>query len=363
MALVWATALVLIMRMAASTAAKVVCLNLAVAFVTLGALETWATAITSTRSAEAATYDPASYQRDDVLGVAPSPHSVVRSTRRRDGEVIFDATYTIGPDRLRVVPPSNLHPPDACVLFFGDSFIYGEGLADEQTLPFRVAVLGEGRYQVYNFGFHGYGPHQMLSALEHGRVAEVIRCRPTQVIFQSLTDHVARAAGVVSWARHHPRYRLQPDGTVRYDGHFDDGAPADTGRVTREVREQMAKSGLYRWLSARHRKVNADDLRLYVGIVSQARRDIEAAYPGCSFDVLLWAQSNGEVGATLPGSAVDSALRAAGITPRIVEQILPAYAQDSASYAIPFDGHPNARANDLLAHYVVQSILRSPSAP
>jgi hypothetical protein len=344
-ALLWAVTLVAAMRWSRPTALKLALLNLAAVAATLAALEVWA----GSRRTSPPSYEPASYRRDDVLGMSPRPNSTVRSVRRVDGTVAFDVTYTFGPNGLRVMPIGGGAAPDACVLFFGDSFIFGEGLEDDQTLPYQVAMLGKGRLEVYNFGFHGYGPQQMLAALEQGRVAGAITCRPTHVILESIPDHVARAAGLAPWASHYPRYRMEPDGSVRHDGRFDDGARAAGDGLRMAVREQLAKSSLFRWIAARQRRLTAGDFQLYVGIVRQARRDLQAAYPGSEFVVLYWGA---------PGTQAASALQAEGIPIRFAERILPSYAEDPAAYTIPLDGHPNAKANELLAQHVLDSIIR-----
>jgi hypothetical protein len=281
---------------------------------------------------------------------------VAKSQKWYGKTLLYDVTYSFDTDGLRVSPPRGDGPPDACVLFFGDSFTFGEGLNDTETLPYRVGAIGGGRFEVYNLGFHGYGPHQMLSALEHGRVASMLKCRPTHVIYSAIPDHVGRVSALNTWGFHDPRYRLQPDGSVRYDGHFDDEKPARPSRFQQEVRWQAGKSALYRWITVRQRRATEQDMRLFIGIVSQARRLVELTYPGSVFEILLWEKR-------IQANNAASALQAAGFAPRIVESVLPSYHEDSASYRIPHDGHPTTKANDLLAHYVVRSIIEGPHRP
>ncbi len=94
-------------------------------------------------------------------------------------------------------PPSNKEN-GKCVLFFGGSFTFGEGLNDNETMPYSVGIKMKGKYQVYNFGFHGYGPHQMLSAIEHNMVNDIISCKQKYVIYQALVTHADRSGGFLS---------------------------------------------------------------------------------------------------------------------------------------------------------------------
>ena len=88
-------------------------------------------------------------------------------------------------------------------------------------MPYQVSRKTHGIYRVYNFGFHGYGPHQMLSALEHSLVEGIVECVPQYAIFQALVSHVSRSAGSASWEQHGPKYILGKDGQVHYVGSFD----------------------------------------------------------------------------------------------------------------------------------------------
>ena len=53
------------------------------------------------------------------------------------GKTVFDVTYTILPDRTRATPPAPVGADT--YIFLGDSFMFGEGLADDDTLPSQFA--------------------------------------------------------------------------------------------------------------------------------------------------------------------------------------------------------------------------------
>ena len=83
------------------------------------------------------------YQSDDILGYRPIKNTVKLSARRyyRD-ELLYDVRYTIGPDGLRQsMPFGDVNSPAGCVVFFGGSFTYGEGVNDHETMPFQVGQL------------------------------------------------------------------------------------------------------------------------------------------------------------------------------------------------------------------------------
>lgn len=356
---VWTVACLLVMIGSRSTRIKAVFFNLAFVPAALGGLEIYATVVGSDIDNSVRLY-PTHYRvRDDVLGAAPVKGASGRSRLLLGREVVYDVTYSIGADGLRVAPPDRGTDLAGCILFFGDSFTFGEGLNDDETLPYRVGALTRGAYRVYNLGFHGYGPQQMLAALEHGLVDQVVRCAPTHAIYGALPDHAARATGLHAYGRHSVRYRLNPDGSATADGHFDDEPAPRPSLLAAELSWQLSKSALYRRLTSRMRRVTDEDIRLFVAIIKQAEGLVRQKFPGCEFHVLLWRWRD-----DVPTyDKMLSRLRQAGIRVLLVSEILPGYLRNPGQYEIPHDRHPNPRANEILAQYVVQEILGAQETP
>ena len=126
---------------------------------------------------------------DDRLGSSPRPGSRTRYQLVDRGKTLIDTIYTIDEHGLRVIPDTA--PPENAptAAFFGCSLTYGDGVLDNETLPAQVAQRRPD-LQFVNFGFSGYGPHQMLANLESGRVEELCPNPPRRMIFQMIPDHV-----------------------------------------------------------------------------------------------------------------------------------------------------------------------------
>lgn len=303
--------------------------------------------------------EPPSYSngyqvRDDVLGSVPLKGIQAHSTKSERGVRLYDVTYTIDSKGLRVAPPVRVNGggTPGCILFFGDSFTFGEGLQDSETLPYQVGIRSGAR--TFNFGFHGYGPHQMLAAIEKGLVRQLVDCRPDYAIYQAISHHVARVAGKVFFGQHAPRYRLGSDGSVYFDGHFDDEKKVSSW-LDEELNWHLGKSSIYRILGKREGRVSEGDVRLLLAIVRRSRNLLAAEYPGIKFHVILW-QVRGEDRA-IYGDLRDG-FRQMNIPVHLVEDILPGYAVDSPTYVLSIrDKHPNALANRILADYVHKKIV------
>jgi hypothetical protein len=283
--------------------------------------------------------------QDQVVGHRIAPGVSVRHALWLGAEPIFDATYTIGPDGLRVVPPPRGAGDSLCVLFFVDSFVFGYGLDDAETLPWITALATGQRHRIYNFGYLGWGPHQMLALLQSGRVEEVVECAPTHVLYYGIYDHVQRAAGRSPYDPHGPRFELRGDGTLERRGNFDD-APRFAERWP-----LLARSEVLRILAEGFEPAPADFER-FAAIVAAARDLLAARWPGARFDVLLWDKRWKQDPAFWEG------LQRRGISVHFVSDLLPDYREDPLRYALgPHDGHPNALANELVARWFVREIL------
>lgn len=283
---------------------------------------------------------------DEDLGYA-LVRGAVQRFRRTDGAVVlYDVVVTIDSLGLRTSPPAGQPAPQQCVLFFGDSFTLGEGVPDSATSAYQVALRTAGRYHVYNFGVHGYGPNHLLAQLEGGRVARVLDCAPRYAIYQVIPAHVGRVVGKMGWKG--PRYRLLPDHTVQRDGELKPDDPGDLSWLA-YVGSQFEKSGLLRTLRAR---IQPADRQRFLAIVATAARRVEHDFRGAEFHVLLW----------IDGRARDAwmadSLRARGLRVHLVEEALPGYRTDRKAYQIPVDGHPNAMAHARIAEFVASSIVQ-----
>ena len=346
--LLWGASALVGALISRSTIARATLVNIATVLVVLGVFEgyLWLRELWNDPTRMEGSYTTEYFVPDEVLGYGPHKGVVVTSEKYHGAQPIYRVRYTISPDGLRVSPPSQ-EGEGGCVLFFGGSVTFGEGVPDDQAMPYQVGVLTAGHYPIYNFAFHGYGPHQMLAALQAGRVDQIIHCRPSHVIYQGILSHVERVAGLTIWDQHGPRYVIAPGGGVTLAGHFDDEQTANPW-----------KGWLNRWLTydtlfGRRRPAGPHEIALYAEILAEARAFVEGHYPGAQFDVLLWDNRR------LPTQdQIIKALQAKGLRLHPISEILPDYYTDEGRYQLSsFDHHPTAEAHGLIARYVAEHIL------
>jgi hypothetical protein len=291
--------------------------------------------------------------RDDVVGFRLAPGTASREASWFGDELVYDVVYTIDDNGLRLAPPAAGGEGSLCVLFFGGSFTFGTGVEDRETAAYQLGVLTGGRHRIYNFGFSGYGPHQMLATLESGRVERAIGCTPSHVIYHSVHDHVRRVAGRAPWDPHGPRYELTPGGGVVRRGNFD-----DAGAKFPEGWPRLGRSEILRML-AQDFDPQPRDYQRFAAVVDASRAWFAEHYPGARFHVLLWNKAWKQDPEYWEG------LLRRGIRVHFITDVLPDYPEARERYAVsPHDGHPNALAHARIAEYVAREILgRDGEAP
>lgn len=338
-------------------------INLAVLSCTLGAVEAY---FWSKEPLERQMqYSEGFFVPDETLGYKPvAGQTLSHRTSIRD-EPLYQVSYTVNTDGLRVATPAGVgaSPTKPCLAFFGDSFTFGEGMPDESTMPYQVWKKLGGQLRTVNFGFLGYGPHQMLAALQHGHLESQGHCRPSHVVYQAISTHVSRAAGLEAWDSHGPRYVLNADGGVQQVGHFDDvprTALLDRLRSLHrrfpvQLKTTLGQNALYRLFLRSHRAVGQQDVALFTGIVEEAKNFVERTYPGAQFHVLFWDFED-----DLPiVDQVLQQLRKHNVVVYPMSTILPDFPADERRYEIsPYDRHPNSMTHEMIADFVAQSLVQ-----
>lgn len=167
---------------------------------------------------------------------------------KRTGHVVYDVVYSISELGFRETVGKQ---SGGSIVFLGDSFMFGEGLNDAETLPQAFSDLTARANNVLNFGFHGYGPQQGLRMLELDLFDKAIGQRPGLFVFQTAAWHADRAACIPEYTDFGPRYELGSDGKVHYKGACRSGITSYLGKLTklsyglREIWETVHQRPLY----------------------------------------------------------------------------------------------------------------------
>jgi len=145
-----------------------VIVNLGAAVVGALAFGAWQRFQSSQSAANVPSKSEGFYELVDDVGFIPRANAQMTARAEVEGRTIYDVVYTTGPDHFRVVPQAT-ETPDACVLLFGDSFTFGDGVGDDETYAAQIVKQSGRRVAAQNFAVSGWGPHQFLAGLQSGR--------------------------------------------------------------------------------------------------------------------------------------------------------------------------------------------------
>lgn len=293
------------------------------------------------------------FEKEETFGYKTVPFSRVQVQKILKSQVLYDAAYQI--DDFGWRNASRLSAPEKAWLFLGDSFTFGEGLFDQDTLNVQFEAASQQQYAAYQLAVPGYGPHQFLKMLETDTPL-LYEARYDTVIYQAMPDHVFRFKGIYGWDSYGPQYTIQNDTPV-YQGHFHTkwaSATLDVLRVFSKLFfdcDAMITSLERMWFKSNPKTMQSYGA-MVAGIERLARENYEAR-----FIVLLWDKP------ALPefkdwaelADQMEVELERRGIRVIKISDIL---GVDLTPYMIAADGHPNAAANQKIS----AALLALPSA-
>ena len=291
---------------------------------------------------------------DDVRGYAGAKNVKITSKLYHGDDLIYDVVYTTNEHGLRVSPhdldKGKLAKKHANVVFFGCSFTVGEGLKDQETLPYLLEEKSGGALLTYNFGFHGYGPHQMLRILETGLLDQAVGDKgPLIAVYWALLPHIERSAGnypYFVWDAKGPQYKLDSSGALEYAGKFGDESFIKRFIPVLNKSLIIQKSNILPRLWGWTR--NKEDINLFIKTILKSKEIVADKYHG-DYYVLLWSDKNDP-----DYDYVLSELKRHNVKVITTEEIFSKYNDGEEKYHLRGEGHPSKLANERIADYLLK---------
>jgi hypothetical protein len=292
-------------------------------------------------------YEKDYFSQDAVLGYGPNRNGKMRVAARlvKGEEVIYDVLYSTDEEGRRLTPDRG-DKAGVAVLLFGCSNTFGEGLNDRETFAWRLGeMLGE-EFQVFNYGFHGYGSHQMLALIESGRLDALMR-RHQQIyaFYLTISGHELRCVGLSPWDPAGPRYILEND-ALKHVGKFNETPELSRLHLADKF---FARSRVYQQIRATRlqKQMLAGALDTHVAIIAKSMHAL-AARGDARAVTIVW-----------PGfERIEPMLRNKGVRTLPLEGVIPDFKSAREKYVIKGDGHPNALMNERIAEVLADHILK-----
>lgn len=285
---------------------------------------------------------------DPILGYSLGNKSFTADAIAYAGDSLsYAVKYTIQQgNRQSTYPP--VKAQDSIAIFIGDSFTFGEGVNDNETLPHYFRLKSKHTYNVFNYGFHGYASHQALAIIEN-RILKDTTLDHTQkklVIYSFIPDHYRRAAGHASWDTKGPLYEME-DGQILLKGSFDENqSPIFRNRFFKILSSIYKQSNIYQVNSRSSEKwIKEKDYERVYGIIIKMNELLTEK--GYDFYVILdpYYSKNHKT-----YSALINKLNQHQINYFLGEDCMPNIEEEQDLYYIKYDKHPNRLYNETLAN-------------
>lgn len=303
------------------------------------------------------TYNTPSYWHLGEFGSQPQPGKFTAKKLAANGDVIYDTVFTIGQDGFRVTPRYEANQKHR-INFLGDSFTFGEGVADNETMAYYVGDLvnrqSEGKFyplQVKNYGIHGWGIHQSLailqSKLDHRADVHFLLTAPW---------HASRVACADFFTMGSPKYKLEDTGLVKKDGYCRSFGWVE--RSPKAIRGLITSSNIFKLIQDSLFVISDQDkqIDLYLGVLKTIQ--VEAKNSGEKLIVgFIKADGNWFIG-SYTNEKILAELKSAGI--QVVDMTLAEKNEqlDPKYYLHIQDKHPTALGNLERTKLLVNQLAR-----
>lgn len=267
-----------------------------------------------------------------LYGFAPRKNATVRMARMSPDEIFFSVVCRTDAVGRRITPQSDEALRDKSALFFGCSFTFGEGVRDDETLPAQFAAHSP-EYQVYNYGYMGYGPQQFYLQLDQDPLFEDVKQPVKLVVYTFMPHHIERLIGrmrlAATWCADAPCL-VERDGKIKYLGSFH-----NSGLWRQRFYEFAERLSLLKLFPVNFPlQITPEHEAFTARVLAAAGEKVKRRFPEARFVILMYPRTH--------GMETAAAFRAAGLEVVSLDGIPPGLG-DAPEYNFR-DMHPNARS-------------------
>jgi hypothetical protein len=295
---------------------------------------------------------------EPVLGYRLLPNLTIVETAMRGPELVYRVTYHSTADGTRVTPPS---PPGAdTYLFMGSSFMFGQGLPDDESLPWQFARLNGDKIRAVNFSLEGYSIGHLLRAFEVGLLDKYKDGSKVAAVITWITpSQIEWGTGDGNWLLYSPRYVLE-DGVPRHTGSF------LNHRLTNPI--AGAAYALHKYVPFTRQigeaQRQAEQADLFVASLVRLQQLARERLGAPLYVLYSWPEERRAGASPSPNDSpllkMLDRLRAAGVPLISVNALTKDYPANQVQ--IPYEGHPTALTTRLVAEALKRRLIDGSSS-
>lgn len=289
-------------------------------------------------------------QVDKVTGEKLKPGIIPNVKITPAGETICNVRYSIDALSRRITIDSSHNNPSQHLLFWGESWIFGDGLNDDQTLP-SIVACNTNKYNVYNYGFIASGPQYALAKIASGTLQKEIKNQRGIAVFHfNYSTQIERLYGslrVLNYSKNYFFYDM-----TQIDFPKKGTLLKDQPKLF-NLLFQLSETNLAKALQLNLPIITDYQLERSVEFIKKIEVEYLKIFPGNQFYVLIY-----------PCSAQYKVLDAR--KRKIIKLMLKNrirfldYSKlfiPEEAFAIRQEGHPNYKANSVIAKALIKDLL------
>ncbi|MES2645362.1 MAG: hypothetical protein V4717_00700 [Bacteroidota bacterium] len=287
------------------------------------------------------------YIKDSVLGWKFNRNQTnIKSILVNGNDTIYNVSYSSDSVGRRIdIEDSNVNVKTKHAIFLGCSYTFGLGLNNDATFP-SLFQQKEGEYQSYNYGFSGYGPHQVALLFSQG--ADVINKRTVHqdsgfALYSYMADHPTRVYGGSSYI---PWGGTSPDVYIENDQLL----IKQRSKFRNRVINLFNISATLKYFDVQYYYPNTENFaKRFADIINYSANQYWENFPAGNFYVGLYPQIQNEY----------TWLKYLNKKIKVIEVPLPPdYLKNSAAYLIDpvYDPHPTKKMNDFYIDYITKNM-------
>jgi len=284
---------------------------------------------------------------DSELGKRLLPNADALCRLKVNDVTVWNVWYTTDEfGRRRTVVP-DVDAATKYAVFFGCSFLFGEGANDAETIPSQFAAAAP-EFRAYNYGVPGYGTQQMLAKLQSNTIREEIEEDNGIVIYMYLEDvHEPRVIGGMqvtnSFGSYFPYYDLNADGKLQSYGNFTTGRP-----VLTNLYGLLGRSQTVRYLGLNFPRRTDRHFEIVASIIEESEKECRQQLDCEEFYVACFPRIS-------PHRRLIPLLESRGIKVLDYSEL---FDPDTNGFFHKGDGHPSPLANRNFSRQLAEDITK-----
>ncbi len=285
---------------------------------------------------------------DTLLGYRPNNNVFNSGKKIFLDTLIYNMAYHLDDHGHRVTPDS-LSTNKKFAAFLGCSFTFGDGLNDDETIPFYFSKNTK-TFKGYNFGYSGYGPNQALIKLQHDSLNKIISQKDGICFYIFIHDHINRTIGSMSNFMINkgkaPCFEIEDENLV-YKGLFKDAHPQRSS-----IYKRMGENGFCRYFNIGHPfKLGDKHFELTGRVLEEVSKEFQKKFSNDKFYVVMYPSINQKDYEA--DEKIIEYLKKKKIKYLDYRKL---FNPTAKGYNIPHDGHPTAFANDVLTKQIIKDL-------